>query len=1245
MRLRPWRRSYRGGRFPPLDLCVIVRLLNPLSGQEKERSRAAEIVDTFSAPDRKHPLNLGSHDGGRATPRLTALVREVLLSDLPPPLQIAVVIATCDRLALLGNRALSSVLAQTRHPDHLVVVDDSSEGLRPSVRALVGDAHLPGCRITYLENSRSRGASGGWNTAIDFLFGEVPDPASLFVAVLDDDDAWAPTYLEQCVAAAREGQLDMVAADLRRIEGVEGEHLVNTAPERLSASDFLTGNPGIQGSNLFIRLSLLLAAGGFDEALRSTTDRDLCIRVADLGRVRYGRLPAPLVDHHADPSRTRLSTPGSDAKLDGLTTFWRKYVGRMSSQQRRAFSERASALFGWRPPAEPVLTESESTAAPAKAALVLGLVAGNDRPDELLSAIDQLTSCRDAGLVGLDVVLVECGNPRGNPSLLDLAAQALRDAGAGCFRFPLERQISDSEALRLPETGAVSDSLSSENRHVLLKVYCSRVARARAGTEVWLAAGSPAPAASAGGARIRDQLQSLGAVRVDIAGGPQPVRAVPRDRVSAIDQWVERERVATAEHRVRKRFSLGSLRVLGSGSEAVVFTDGRTVYKCIDYWKTRMPREQLDFLRAQVDRWADIPGLYTLHEVVEDGPWAVLTYDYEESTPYQGGHEQDLVRLLSGCTAAGIVFNNVHPKNLVVTSNGVKLIDYGSDIRPWSPLGFEHMARRAYLACRHAAHPDLALIMRRALTDARLHELDGYDRFRALVAEHTRQIPGRQPPVQTGDAPPPHEPFVLYVGVITSDPSILRPLLDGLASLRHCPSVQRLAVLVLDNASPAAALEQAIEYGRRQGLSAAVVGRHQQRRDADLGAFGSRFGTLSDGQVGIAQARTMLQRYVGALMEQEDDSFGWILDDDMRVDARAHAYLPWLPAFRDSGVDALIGAYEGSSPNPPLNGLRVHLVDLFHNLAWLGQLPPDVVLPDRTAENAALRRRYPDYYYDLSRKHTGHLEVPFWLEPAFAGETVAEARARLVAGALGILSGAPLTRPIVPTVPENPLESARDSVNRGGCTFILNRQALALTPNAIPLVEGREARRSDMVWAIVNRHYRGMTIKSVGFPVHHVGRVTDAPSLNVEKVQGEIVGSTLYAGLTEFLKANPHNELGFSPEEVAVIHALAEQHLDQRTRSLEQSLRRIAGLRDAIRGLVPSGELGDLLSALDQWFAEGQVDRLIAGIRSCPRDGVQGFLDSLRAVADDYAGGTVDTDFIAAQVGMGAASAAGGAGA
>jgi GT2 family glycosyltransferase len=253
--------------------------------------------------------------------------------------EIAVIVATKDRSAELANRALRSVAGQTRCPDYLVVVDDSDRRHRPANRRIVATLGLPKTRVSYHENDRTAGASGAWNVALDLLHRTVDDPARLFVAFLDDDDRWAPTYLESCAQLARHDALDMVAADILRIEEPGAAPLHNRAPAELRATDFLVGNPGVQGSNLFVRLSVLLAAGLFDEALRSTTDRDLCIRIADLGGVRYGRLAAPLVEHFAESGRQRLTTPGSQSKQDGLTAFWRKYVGRMTASERIGFTQ------------------------------------------------------------------------------------------------------------------------------------------------------------------------------------------------------------------------------------------------------------------------------------------------------------------------------------------------------------------------------------------------------------------------------------------------------------------------------------------------------------------------------------------------------------------------------------------------------------------------------------------------------------------------------------------------------------------------------------------------------------------------------------------------------------------------------------------------------------------------------------------------------------------------------------------
>lgn len=1150
------------------------------------------------------------------------------MSAVEPPPRLAVVVATCNRFGMLSERSLPSVAAQTRRPDFLVVVDDSDREVRTANAELVGSLSLPGCEVSYLENVRTAGASGSWNTALDVVAAKATDPGHVFVAILDDDDAWCPEYLESCYSAVVEQELDMVGCGLRRIESGVSVPIVNDAPESLRAQDFLTGNPGIQGSNLFVRLSVLFAAGGFDEGLRSTTDRDLCIRIAELGTVRYGRLSSALVDHYADSDRARLSTRGSGAKLEGLTAFWRKYVGRMTADQRQAFLDRAATLFGWRPPSDIAVMLPPDDA--PKKAVVLGLFADNDRPGALLEAVRELAGWRDDTLVGLDVVLLDRGRRRGDRAVIDEATALLRDAGAGCFRFSTDHQSEDVVNALHAHSGPPSGSPAESHREMLL-ACCARVARRRTGTEVWLAEGSERNGRTPPGTGAMDVLRWLGATRA--GSGQLATPNIGPSVVDALDRWTETERIATAEHRVRRLFSLGHVRLLGCGSEAVVFTDGDTVYKCIDDWKTRMPQSQLDFLQGQVGRWADAPGLYALRHVIEDGPWAVLTYDYETSSPYEGGHEADLLRLLGGCRDVGVVCNNVHPKNLVVTRSGVKLIDYGSDIRPWTPLGFEHMARRAFLACRHAAHPDLPSLMRRALTDDRLPEMASYPDFRARLGEASNRPWSRRAAAHAFGEAPVHPPLRLYVGVITSDPAMLRPLLDGLVSLRSSDRLRGVAALVLDNASPPQDLDAVVRGARRAGLDVAVIDEAQQRLDAATGGFGAALRDRPQGQVGIAMARTMLQRYLGAVLSADTGSFGWVLDDDMRVDARAaEAYLPWLPAFRERGTDVLIGAYEGSSPNPPLNGLRVHLVDLLHNLHWLRNLPEGMVLPDRTAENDGLRARFPDYYYDLSRKHTGHLEMPHWLEPAARGETVREAYARLLNGAVGLLNGDPLTRPIIAAPQSDPVASARDSVNRGGCTFILNHRALSETPNTIVTIRGREARRSDMVWAIVNRHYRRMCIQAVAFPIHHVGRVNLPPSLNVEKVQGEIVGSTLYAGLTEFLRARPHHQLDFSCEEADEVCGLANRHLARRWRMLEQSFLRIAGLREALRELARPEELRELVGYLDEWFTAESFGRLRSGLTNHERGAVREFLGSLRAVADDYAQATVTIDFIHAQL-------------
>lgn len=468
-------------------------------------------------------------------------------------------------------------------------------------------------------------------------------------------------------------------------------------------------------------------------------------------------------------------------------------------------------------------------------------------------------------------------------------------------------------------------------------------------------------------------------------------------------------------------------------------------------------------------------------------------------------------------------------------------------------------------------------------------------------------------------APPDHPPLEIVAGVISADPRALKSLLLDLCAVAATDGIGRFVVVVLNNGGCPEAMTDVVNAVETSRLQVFFVSEAQQRADAARGTFGGALDKRALGRVGIASARTMLQRYVGSLMEQSPAAIGWLLDDDMRVDMRASWYLSWLPAFRVRNIDVLIGAIEGVSPNPPLHGLQGRLFDLVCNVKWLRSLEASMTLPNRKDENEALRRRFPDYYYDLSRRHTEHLDRPHWLEPAEDDETVAQAYERLLVGASGILAGAPLTRSLVVPLPRYPMTAAHASVNRGGNTFVLNHRALTCTPNPILRAGDIEVRRSDMFWAIINRYYRGLSIKAVAFPVVHVARNIERPTLDLEKVAAELIGAALYAALSEFLDRHPKHSLQFSPDEGDVIAQSAASHHRNRLQALSRSFKRMGELREQLRAMARHGELADLLAMLDIWLTPAVLERVGADSPALAPQGIDMFLKSLRQSADDYA--------------------------
>jgi len=721
------------------------------------------------------------------------------------PILIAIV-ATCNRPRLLLERALSSICQQRRLPELVLVIDDSTDEIKAENQRNLAKFSATAPTIAYSANRRSTGASGAWNTALDYLCATNVPLQNLFVAILDDDDEWHANYLHTCLQHAQQHNGNMICTGFYRIENQPNRHKTcstqHLPPQTLEESLFLTGNPGIQGSNLVLRLDLLMAAGGFDENLASCTDRDLCIRLCELTTLKYTPVLECLVNHYAEHNRSRLSTPGSKAKLAGLDQFWRKYQSRMTEVEQQQHCHRANTLFNWHPP--------------------LGLQSHEQRPD----------------------------------------------------------------------------------------------------------------------------------------------KSVPKT----------------------------------------------------------LPTETATLLK-------------------------------------------------------------------------------------------------------------------------------------------------------------------LHIGVICGDAKVITPLLRSFKHLFHHQNLEHVTLTLLCNGCEQQELQALIaeHVVGKSPFRVDIIDEAKQAQDVQQGLFGDYLTQRQAGVVTIASARTMLQQYIGLQCAQQNDTLVWLLDDDMQLDSRATSYITWFACYIDycktnhlPPVDVFIGAYEGASPNPPLNGLRVQLCDLLHNIRWLQALPAESTLPDRSAENRALRLNFPDYYYDLSRKHTGHLESPFWLESEFPGETVDEALTRLQQTAPLITSGWALTRAICHV----PLSSTRhispdtvpDSVNRGGNTFVLNIKALTDTPNLIPKIHNRELRRSDMIWAMVNKYHHGMTLKAVPFPVMHASRGS-AVSLNdshnwKEKVQDELMGSAVYAGLQTYFAQHPQANMAFDQNAINGIWQYTQQAKISRLQKLKQSVLRINGLAVALENLT-----------------------------------------------------------------------------
>lgn len=357
---------------------------------------------------------------------------------------IVVIISTTGRKSLV-DVAVPSILHQKRLPDFIYIVADS-DGIIPVHD--ISELNTGKIPIKFLLNNREKNLSGAMNTVLSEMISDNLDPEKTYIAVLDDDDWWDSDYLESCFNAALLEQSDWVISGIIRHESDSDPGKYLSIPEVLTERSFLTGNPHIQGSNLFIRFSKVLLAGGYDENLPSTTDRDLCLRVMALGNIKITKLKRYMV-HYLAYGRGRLSESGSEKKCRGLERFYNKYSPFMDDDTLKLFLERAKGYFNCNPeyvletPGEDATTELMANREEARIELIIGVILSEQTYfRNLVSDIIELHNITDsvAALVVSD-----------NVGLTEDIIQENRDnlAGAGIKL----RVIDSDEAMKSADRG------------------------------------------------------------------------------------------------------------------------------------------------------------------------------------------------------------------------------------------------------------------------------------------------------------------------------------------------------------------------------------------------------------------------------------------------------------------------------------------------------------------------------------------------------------------------------------------------------------------------------------------------------------------------------------------------------------------------------------------------------------------------------------------------------------------------
>ena len=239
---------------------------------------------------------------------------------------VGVVIPLHNKRAYV-RRAIESVLRQTHTDFNLTVVDDgSSDGSAECVEQ-ISDPRIR------LVRTVCRGPGAARNSGMRLTEAD-------WIALLDADDEWRPTFLEKTVAAAR--LFPHVVAVFTAIQA-RGTSFAQGATTAGLIEDYhaarIRFGIAMTSSSVLLRRAAVLCIGGFREDYRYAEDIEAWFRLSCEGPSYY--IPEPLSEIELDDSRSTTRSADSIERAAGLQMLLDSYevyrrAGRIPAHQARS---------------------------------------------------------------------------------------------------------------------------------------------------------------------------------------------------------------------------------------------------------------------------------------------------------------------------------------------------------------------------------------------------------------------------------------------------------------------------------------------------------------------------------------------------------------------------------------------------------------------------------------------------------------------------------------------------------------------------------------------------------------------------------------------------------------------------------------------------------------------------------------------------------------------------------------------